>query len=45
MRAPRSLRARIALAASLAKSLNLDEAKVKAALDEFAPERGGHRGP
>ena len=36
---------RAALAASLAKSLKLDEAKVKAALEDFAPERGGHRHP
>ena len=36
---------RDALAASLAKSLKLDEAKVKAALDDLAPERGGHRHP
>ena len=36
---------RDALAASLAKSLKLDEAKVKAALDDFLPERGFHRHP
>ena len=36
---------RDALAASLAKSLKLDEAKVKAALEDLAPERGAHRHP
>ena len=36
---------RDALAASVAKSLNLDVAKVKAALEDLAPERGRHRHP